>query len=144
MTAAGGPTVASLAQSLLTISCAIRAMVEIGGSATSRPGTTRRAGIAAAAVAGLALPRVRVPLALGRAGYLAIILSKPNQVVRGRTPFPRRTIGGLRSSSAAPFSGLAALTSTALAGLDLACRLELQFVDRIEIAGAGVLRMGEN
>jgi len=45
----------------------------------------RLAAVVAVAIVSLPLPPVGVPLALGLAGYLAIVLSKPNQVVRGRT-----------------------------------------------------------
>ena len=64
-------------------------MVEIVGSPISRPASARVAAIAVvaavAAAAGLALPRVGVPPALGLVGYLAIRLSKPNRLLRRRT-----------------------------------------------------------
>ena len=118
-------------------------MVEIVGTAISRPASSRLAAIAAVAAASLALPPVGVPLAVALAGYLTIRLSKPNQVVRGRTLSPaqqRRAaiiVGG-------GVLGIAAMLSATLAGLDLATRLEAQLYDRIEIAaGADSLKLGE-
>ena len=119
-------------------------MVEIAGSAVSRPAGIRLAAIAAAAMTSLALPPVGVPLALGVAGYLAIILSKPNQIVRGRTLSAAQHRRVAMIVGGAVF-GLAALTSTALAALNLAVRLESRLYDRIDIAaGAGALRLGES
>jgi hypothetical protein len=118
-------------------------MVEIVGSAISRPASSRLAAIAAVAAASLAVPPVGVPLALALAGYLTVSLSKPNRVVRGRTlsaAQQRRAaiiVGG-------GVLGVAALLSATLAGLDLATRLEARLYDRIAIAAdAGSLRLGE-
>jgi hypothetical protein len=119
-------------------------MVAIAGSAISRPAGMRLAAIAAAAITSLAAPPVGVPLALGLAGYLAIILSKPNQIVRGRT----LSAGQRRRAAlvvASVVFGLGALTSATLAALNLAGRLESRLYDRIDIAaGAGALRLGES
>lgn len=102
----------------------------------------RLAAIAAAAITSLALPPVGVPLTLGLAGYLAIILSKPNRIVRGRTLCAAQHRRVAIIVGGAVF-GLAALTSAALAALDLAGRRESQLHGRIEIAaGAGALRLG--
>lgn len=119
-------------------------MIEVAGSAVSRPAGIRLAGLAAATIASLAVPPVGVPLALGLAGYLAIILSKPNQIVRGRTlSAAQRQRAALVVASA--IFGLAALTSATLAALDLAGRLQSQLYDRIDrAAGAGGLRLGES
>src|SRR5579863_10439943 len=113
------------------------AMIEVAGSAVSRQAGIRLAGLAAATFASLAVPSVGVPLALGRAGYLAIILSKPNQIVRGRTlSVAQRQSAALVVASV--IFGLAALTSATLAVLDLAGRLQSQLYDRIDrAAGAG-------
>ncbi len=117
-------------------------MVEIAGSAISRPVIPRLAAVAAVAVASLTLPLVGVPLALGVAGYYTISLSKPNQVVRGRilsAAQHRRTAIVVGST----VFGLALLSSAALAGLDLAGRLESGLYDRVETAaGAGALQLG--
>ena len=119
-------------------------MVEIAGSAISKPAGMRLAAIAAAAITSLALPPVGAPFALGLAGYLAIILSKPNQIVRGRTlcAAQQRRVASIVGGAV---FGLAALTSAALAALDLAGRLESRLYDRIDIAAAaGALRPGES
>ncbi len=124
-------------------------MVEISGSAVPRPAGIRLIGLAAAAIAvatvtSLALPPVGVPLALGLAGYFAIILSKPNQIVRGRTLSAAQRQRAALVVAGAVF-GLAALISAAIAALDLAGRLQSQLYDRIDsTAGAGRLRLGES
>ncbi len=119
-------------------------MVEIAGSAISKPGGTRWAVIAAIVaimVASLALPRVGVPLGFGVAGYLTIRLSKPNQVLR------RRVLSAAQHRRAAVVVGgatfaVATLFSATIAGLDLAARLEAQLCDRLETERAK-LRLGE-
>lgn len=122
-------------------------MAEIAGSPIPRPPGTRLAVIAvaaaAAAAASLALPSVGVPLALGVVGYLAIGLSRPDKVLRGRTLSAAQHRRTATAVGAAVFAA-AALCSATLAGLDLAARLEARLYDRIEsAAGAGTLELGE-
>jgi hypothetical protein len=122
-------------------------MVEIVGSPISRPASPRLAAIAAvaavAAVMGLALPRLGVPPALGLVGYLAIRLSKPNQLLR------RRGLSAAQHRRAAIIVGSlmfagAALFSATLAGLDLADRLQSRLDQGIASAeDAGDLKLGE-
>jgi len=104
----------------------------------------RLAAIAAAAVtASLALPPVGAPLALGLGGYLALILSKPNQAVRGHTLSATQHQRAALIVCSAVFER-AALLSATLAARELAGRLESQLCDRIELAAAGALRLGES
>ncbi len=97
---------------------------------------------AAAVIASLTLPPVGVPLALGLAGCLAIILSKPNQAVRGRTLCAAQHQSAVLIVGSAVF-WVAALLNAILAALELTGRLESLLRDRIEIAG-GTLRLGES
>ena len=118
-------------------------MVEIVGFPIPKPAGSRLAVLAAVAAAGLAPPLVGVPLALGVAGYLTISLSKPNRIVRGRFLSVKQHRRGAIIVGSVVF-GIAALFSAALAGFDLAARLEAQLHDRIEIAaGDGSLKLGE-
>jgi len=105
----------------------------------------RLAAITAAAVtASLALPPVGAPLALGLGGYLALILSKPNQAVRGHTLSATQYQRAALIVCSAVFE-LAALLSATLAARELAGRLESQVCDRIELAAAaGAPRLGES
>lgn len=142
----GAGIIGSRRKYFLNVLRAIGAMAEIVGSRISRPlGARLAARLAAigAAAASPMLPFVGVPLALGIAGYLAITLSRPDNVLRGRrlsAAQHRRAaiiVGG-------GIFGIAALASATLAGLDLAARLEARLHDRIEIAaGEGTLRPGQ-
>ena len=89
------------------------------------------------------LPPVGVPLAFGLAGYMTISLSKPNQVVRGRTLSAAQHRRAAIVVGAAVFA-LAILFSATLTGLDLARGLEARLYDRVEAAAsAGALRLDD-
>jgi hypothetical protein len=91
------------------------------------------AGIAAVGAGAVGFPIVGVPLALGIGMYAAIKLSKPNQILRGRTLSPRQQhraaviMGGVMLGIAVFFSGT-------LLALDIANTLEQRLHDALTTA----------
>jgi hypothetical protein len=89
------------------------------------------AGVATVVAAVVACPVVGIPLALGMAAYAAIMLGKPDRIIRGRILSPRQhrraavIIGGC-------ILGVAALVGTVIHGVQLAGSLDHRLLDRVE------------
>jgi hypothetical protein len=90
-------------------------------------------GVAAVVATVVACPIVGMPLALGVTAYAAIMLGKPDRIVRGRILCPRQhqrtavSIGGC-------ILGIAALASAVTSGVQLAGNLDHRLLDRVEAA----------
>jgi hypothetical protein len=82
-------------------------------------------------------------LALGIATYAAIRLSKPNQIVRGRTLSPNQHRRAA-AITAVGITGMAGFLSGTLAAVDLANMIEHRLHDTLAIThGRGELKLGQ-
>ncbi len=99
--------------------------------------------IIAALVGAVGFPIVGVPLALGIGSYAAIKLSKPHQIVRGRTLSPSQH-QRVALNTAVGITGIAALLSGTLVAVDLANVLEHRLHDALAISHSrGELQLGQ-